>query len=218
MSSAKNQSQEKASRSIGLRVANLLHSGRSTRDVAIVEGVVRTASRPVDKMLDIGCSDGRIASQIAVALGADAVGVDVEIQKSVAITARQYDGRQLPFDDSVFDLVTIVDVLHHAEDPQAVLNEAVRVLRPSGRVVIKDHVRWGRWSNWILGRMDNLSNYGVHEITAGRYLSESEWRTLYSTASAEVEVVEAPFRVHGLPWRLVARDRYHHLVALRKLA
>ena len=41
-----------------------------------------------------------------------------------------------PFAEAGFDLVVLQMVLHYAEDPQAVLAEAARVLRPGGTLLI----------------------------------------------------------------------------------
>jgi SAM-dependent methyltransferase len=126
-----------------------------------------------------------------------------------------YDGRVLPFEDDTFGLVTIVDVLHHAESPRAVLSEALRVVDRHGLVVVKDHVRLSRWSDRVLLGMDTASNFGVHDLTRGRYLSMSEWVAIIAASGGTIEALEWPFRVHGLPWRVVARDAYHLLMAIR---
>jgi len=40
-----------------------------------------------------------------------------------------YDGEKLPFDDNSFDITVLNEVLHHTEDPEPVLREAIRVGR-----------------------------------------------------------------------------------------
>jgi SAM-dependent methyltransferase len=207
-----------ASARVRRRVASFLHRARTTRDEAIVDGIARVAPTSPASMLDIGCSDGRIAARVAARLGVPTVnGADVELQPDARIDVTVYDGRTLPFDDRSFDLVTIVDVLHHAEDPAVVLTEARRVLRDGGAVVVKDHVRHGVWSDQVLLRMDTASNFGVHEVTRGRYLSMSEWVALVARCEGVIEDLEWPFRVHPLPWHLVARDSYHLLFAVRPI-
>jgi ubiquinone/menaquinone biosynthesis C-methylase UbiE len=44
----------------------------------------------------------------------------------------------LPFSDSHFDIVTLWDVLEHIEDYEKVLHEAIRVLKPKGKIFIKN--------------------------------------------------------------------------------
>jgi len=46
------------------------------------------------------------------------------------------DGAALPFPDRVFDAVVCAELLEHVYDPQRVLAEVARVLRPGGRLLI----------------------------------------------------------------------------------
>ena len=52
----------------------------------------------------------------------------------------------LPFRDASFDVVLVVTVLCFADDPQRVVNEAFRVLRPDGRVILGELGRWSFWA------------------------------------------------------------------------
>jgi SAM-dependent methyltransferase len=45
------------------------------------------------------------------------------------------DAQRLPFADASFANIAMVDVLHHIESPLRFLNEALRVLRPNGRLI-----------------------------------------------------------------------------------
>jgi SAM-dependent methyltransferase len=45
---------------------------------------------------------------------------------------------ELPFEDGEVANLVLIDVFHHVADPALFLNEATRVLRPGGRVVILD--------------------------------------------------------------------------------
>ena len=46
------------------------------------------------------------------------------------------DAQRLPFAAGAFDNVVLFDVLHHIERPRMFLDEAARVLRPGGRIVM----------------------------------------------------------------------------------
>jgi ArsR family transcriptional regulator len=61
-----------------------------------------------------------------------------------AVAVRQADMYRLPFADASFDVVTLQMVLHYAEDPAAVLAEAVRVLAPEGLLLVVDLAPHGR--------------------------------------------------------------------------
>ncbi|PID53657.1 MAG: SAM-dependent methyltransferase [Micrococcales bacterium] len=50
------------------------------------------------------------------------------------------DGHALPFEDATFDAVVSTYVLCSVHDPEQVLAEAVRVLRPGGDLLLADHV------------------------------------------------------------------------------
>jgi SAM-dependent methyltransferase len=197
--------------------ADFLHRrAGDLRDARVVEGVVSLAEPAGGSMLDIGCSDGRVAARVASALEIDEVrGVDVQLQPDPAIPVVEYDGVELPFEDARFDLITIVDVLHHAENPRAVVREAMRVLTPTGHVVVKDHLRLGAWSNRVLYAMDAASNFGIHTRAGGRYLSVDEWVDIVSSAGGRIEAMVWPFQVHDLPWRAVARSEYQLLMRIR---
>src|SRR5690606_7874935 len=48
------------------------------------------------------------------------------------------DIENVPLPDATVDLSLLSQALHHAEHPQKAIEEAVRILRPGGRLVIMD--------------------------------------------------------------------------------
>jgi SAM-dependent methyltransferase len=114
--------------------------------------------KPAERVLDIGCGDGNYTG-FAIERTGSAVGLDRSPAMLRAAATRlggrpglrwvEGDGVSLPFRDSSFDVVLIVTVLCFAADPQAVVNEGFRVLRPGGRLVLGE---LGRYSSWALIR------------------------------------------------------------------
>jgi ubiquinone/menaquinone biosynthesis C-methylase UbiE len=101
-------------------------------------------------VLDVGCSQG-IASILLAREGHRVVGIDreheairaarerldqEEAQVRERVEFRLGEGRAVGFADGSFDAVLLGEVLEHQLDPGKLLDEARRVLRPGGRIVI----------------------------------------------------------------------------------
>ena len=129
-------------------------------------------------VLDVGSGDGYIASRFLHEGGAASVqGVDVLLRQDPHIPTRAFDGERLPFDDGTFDLVTLIDVLHHCERPEKLVEEAGRVSRH--RIVIKDHYWVSHLDRWILCFSDYVGNkpYGVS--LPYNFLRMEQWAELF---------------------------------------
>ncbi len=97
-------------------------------------------------ILDIGCGTGIYCLELAQ-LGAKVTGIDVSeamLAKARAKAERQglkiqflrADARKLPFKDESFDAVISVTALEFVPDLRGALEEAYRVLRRGGRLVV----------------------------------------------------------------------------------
>lgn len=98
------------------------------------------------RLLDIGSGTGRIGRAF-VAANDDYVAVDLSLgmlhefvrwgdRASFRPALLQADGRRLPFRENAFDAVLLIQVVGAAEGWQALVEEARRVLRPAGALVI----------------------------------------------------------------------------------
>ncbi|HZU85182.1 MAG TPA: class I SAM-dependent methyltransferase [Polyangiaceae bacterium] len=156
----------------------------------------------VGSLLDVGCGDGTNTRRLADASGATrVVGVEVQPREHTQVPIEPYDGRNLPFPDRSFDAVSLVDVLHHCEDPQRVLDEAVRVARTM--VVVKDHFAFGPVTRKLLYWMDIVGNAKARVPTPGTYFALRDWVRMVDRAHGRIAAIDWPLKTHDLPWRLV---------------
>jgi ubiquinone/menaquinone biosynthesis C-methylase UbiE len=114
--------------------------------VAIEQPIVReiVAGLPVGVALDAACGTGRHAEYLA-ALGHQVVGVDTSSEmlarareKVPGGTFHEGDLHDLPLADGSVDLAVCALALSHVPDLTPVFAELVRVLRPSGHLVVSD--------------------------------------------------------------------------------
>ncbi len=118
---------------------------------AAVEAALRrlVGGRPFQAMLDLGTGTGRMLELFA---GHYRRGVGVDTSRGMLAIARtnldeagityaqvrQGDIYAPPVERDQFDLITIHQVLHYLEDPGLAIQQAARLLRPAGRLVIVD--------------------------------------------------------------------------------
>ncbi len=78
--------------------------------------------------LEIGGGSGNLRDALP-----DAVSIDVQWTPWLDLVA---DAHQLPFGDRAFANIVMLDVFHHLSFPSRFLQEAMRVLRPGGRLIM----------------------------------------------------------------------------------
>jgi SAM-dependent methyltransferase len=99
--------------------------------------------QPGQRALDVGAGPALLSGALA-GLVAEAIALD----PSQALLGYAPPGvrpvvgsaEAMPFGDGEFDLVTIVNSLHHVADPARTLNEMARVLAPAGVIVVQDYL------------------------------------------------------------------------------
>jgi SAM-dependent methyltransferase len=102
------------------------------------------------RWLDFGCAEGGYAAALLNNGARTVVGVDVEEGRIREAIARRipnacfhvFNGARLDFADGSFDGAFVNEVLEHVVDEQESLSEILRVLRPSGHLVVMSPNRW----------------------------------------------------------------------------
>ena len=142
-----------------------------------VEAALGSLVPEAGRLIDIGTGTGRVlellGGRVREAVGIDASKAMLALARARLARAglshcsvRLADMYRLPLDDAGFDVGVMQMVLHYAEQPDAALAEAARVLRPGGALVIVDLARHGRqdvverlahrWPGFTDEKMSNL--------------------------------------------------------------
>lgn len=100
----------------------------------------------------------------------------------------QADAEKLPFGDSSVDEVVIGDVLNskileiRLESPQKIFDEAVRVLKPYGKILILEFA--GSWdykvSEQFIKKIENDDRFVVNKNSAKDINSEADYARVYT--------------------------------------
>jgi ubiquinone/menaquinone biosynthesis C-methylase UbiE len=118
------------------------------RDCITLSKILQFADLRDQEVLEIGCGDGRITSQLAgkakrlVAIDPDAANIAEAKENIAGVGLRIGFGECLEFPSESFDVILFTLSLHH-QDSSVALREAKRVLRDHGRVVVLEPVNDG---------------------------------------------------------------------------
>jgi len=170
---------------------------------------------PVGKVLDVGCGDGKIAEQLMGRLpGLSFEGIDVLVRQGSAIPVAGFDGVHIPAAAGAYDVVMLIDVLHHAGEPMTLLKDVLRVAPKS--IVIKDHLAQGIFAKPLLRLMDRVGNarYGV--ALPCRYWNRTEWDQIFHALSLSIAVWREELGLYPWPADLIFGRGLHFIAKLEQ--
>jgi len=130
-----------------------------------------------DRVLDVGCGEGTLGRALMDSVscpdGVSVAGLERFPRGGEPIPVTAYEGGRMPFEDDAFDVVIVADVLHHEEDPDALLRECGRVAKRL--VIVKDHQIAGVLARPRICLIDWAANapYGVKCLF--RYNTPAGW-------------------------------------------
>lgn len=164
---------------------------------------------PFDTLLDVGCGTGPMIELLVSKYpekhytGADITPKMIEVAnaKHLPNTIFQVaDSENLPYEENSFDAVICANSFHHYPNPQKFFGGVHKVLKPGGRLILRDYTSF----NWLVWLMNHIEMPLANLIGHGdvRAYTRDEVRAMCSKAGLNVEKLEKKkkFRMH-----LVAR-------------
>ncbi|MFN0065047.1 MAG: bifunctional 2-polyprenyl-6-hydroxyphenol methylase/3-demethylubiquinol 3-O-methyltransferase UbiG [Chlamydiales bacterium] len=133
----------------------LLRSENATRNPWILEQIEHHMGKH-SAVLDIGCGAGFLTNTLAQS-GHSVTGIDLSVESLEVAKKRDTtknvkyivaDAFNLPFAPHSFDAVCAMDLLEHISDPQLVVQQAARVLKPGGLFFFHTFNR--NWFSWLV--------------------------------------------------------------------
>lgn len=133
------------------------------------------------RVLDIGCGTGSLVERLT-SDGYEAIGMDI-VSRTASnppdpirfVTA---DSTSLPFTDTSFDIVTLIDVLEHTDD-RITIREVSRVLKTGGNLIATVPALPCLWS--------------YRDTAAGHRRRYTRKRIMHVLANSEIELIDVRY-------------------------
>jgi len=136
---------------------------------------LKVGVKDADKILDVGCGSGMVTRDIAHLTKGKIIAVDgsndmIKVAKNILkdyknVKVKYADAESLDFKENSFDIVTCNLLLMWAENPQKVVNEMARVVKPGGIVLATLEPDYG-------GKLHYPENPRVDPIFAGEAIKK----------------------------------------------
>lgn len=165
--------------------------------------------------LEIGVGSGRFAAPLGIGYGVDPSTQMLERARNRGVTVVQGVAEALPFADSVFETATIITTICFVEDPEVMMREARRVLKPDGVLLIgfvDPTSALGR--RYLQHRAENVfyqharfyTPAEVAELLSTSGFRSPIWVQTLSSATEELQDIEAVLPGHGRGAFVVVRS------------
>lgn len=156
-------------------------------------------------ILEVGVGTGRFAEALRISYGIDIAFGVLRLARGRSIRVVQARGEALPFPDRTFGGVLLVVTLCFAS-PRPLLQEARRVLKSDGALIIADIIRDSAWGRWYLEKKSGGHPFYRHAT----FYSLEELQDLLTAAGfALAGAASAITQVRGGP--LAAEPAYEGL-------
>jgi ubiquinone/menaquinone biosynthesis C-methylase UbiE len=167
---------------------------------------IKSILKPLDysNMLDIGCGEGYITSEMASLKKSSVMGIDLGDEPLKKARSRYGDiefvkcsAYELPFEDSNFDLVTTIEILEHLDNPEKALEEIKRVSKKWIIFSVPDEPLWRILNVMSFRYLKDLGNTPGHV----NHWTPKDFRNLIKKHFRVLKIVKP------LPWTIILAEK-----------
>ena len=139
-------------------------------------------------ILDLGSGNG-LAAHLLKQEGLNITCVDIhEGEYDPSVKPVVYDGKTIPFPDRHFEAGIILTVLHHIDNPEAVIKEAGRVC---DRLIIMEDIYTNKVQQYLTYWLDSLANL-FYSPCPHTNKNDKEWKATFE--AMDLELVSVHYR------------------------
>ncbi|MFI5171530.1 MAG: class I SAM-dependent methyltransferase [Chitinophagales bacterium] len=136
-------------------------------------------------VLDIGSGNG-LAAHLLKEKGFDIVCLDIhEGNYHPSVKPIVYDGKHIPFEDDHFESGIILTVLHHTDNPDIILKEAMRVCRS---LIIMEDIYENKFQQYITYFLDSVANL-FYSPCPHTNRNDNQWKKTFAEMGLELRSV-----------------------------
>ena len=167
------------------------------------------------KILDFGCGSMEISKKLETKNYVKSiVGSDIfnHKYKSKKLTYINYE--RLFKEKEKFDVIFIVDVLHHigVDDAYKTLSKLSNL---SKVIIVKDHFEYGFFSRHLLRFVDFYANYGYGVNVPKKYFNKISWKKNLIKSNYKEIFLYKNFQQHDGLFNLILNKKHHFISVIK---
>ncbi|OGH88349.1 MAG: hypothetical protein A3J93_04825 [Candidatus Magasanikbacteria bacterium RIFOXYC2_FULL_42_28] len=141
-----------------------------------------------DVVYDVGAGDGKVGEAIHDRQGKEVILLDVIDYNKTDLPLVEYNGTELPRPDNSADTTLLLTVLHHCDEPEKVLDEAIRVTDDNGNIILIESVYTSEQDRKLQTFLDWFYNRVLHDKVNCPYNFNSPdgWRKVFAEKGLEL--------------------------------
>ncbi len=181
--------------------AATFHSRSSRKETTHTLSLIQPHLRPHEAVLDIGCGDAYVTSELVREHAGPVLAVDiVDCRRRATPHFALYDGIDLPFADASCDVAILGFVLHHIpnEDKARVLAEVHRVVRRA--VIVLEDTPENAIDRYLNRRHGEQFRRKIGTTHGFGFFSAPEWMPIFEDHGFAVAKVQRVSRL-ARDWR-----------------